>query len=540
MNNTVAPEWYLIGYLRTVPDERAFVFPVVQNADVAKGRAYYALNGNRLNFVEPNSEDSLIRITPLAIPSQFRLEDVLPIFAYEYASGLVWFGDAQNISKVLIDFSCGEADLSTSTRRDIASFVKRVVEKEEFVAKGGFLLQGQATILEGGSTSDAEEFSTGTKIKVIGVGGAGGRAVEHMIASGVQGVEFVCADTDPEAFSRLKGCEFVHLASGGTGFDSGMDRTAGLQDEALIRKCIAGTDLLFIAAGLGGDTGADVAPVIARVASDLGILTVAVVNKPFQFEGVQRNRAAESVLVELARRVDSFIVVSSDELLDVSNEDISQQMAFTKANEVLTSAVSGISDILNIPGLVNVDFEDIKTVLLEPGRAVVGVGRASGHDRGAMAAERAVAHPVVRNTDFHSAHGILVLITASRGTFKLSESRNAMNVIKRYASDDAHVIFGTAYDERLGDDLNVTVIATGLIDSTTFGSHPHVWRRRAGGVAAVSPGAQEDQPASTPVLMAAASVPSVWRRSGAAKAALSSSNEMDEIEIPAFLRSQAN
>ena len=220
--------------------------------------------------------------------------------------------------------------------------------------------------------------------------------------------------------------------------------------------------MLFITAGMGGGTGTGAAPVIARVAKEMGILTVGVVTKPFEFEGIRRTKAADAGLAELEANVDSLIVILNDKLLDVLGDDVTQDQAFAHANDVLKNAVGGISDIIHMPGLVNVDFEDVKTVMSEPGKAMMGTASAGGPDRATKAAEQAVACPLLEGIDLSGARGVLVLIAASRGTFKLAESRNAMNTIRRYASDDAHVIYGTAYDESLGDQLRVTVIATGL------------------------------------------------------------------------------
>src|SRR3982750_4396157 len=294
-----------------------------------------------------------------------------------------------------------------------------------------------------------EEFSMGTQIKVIGVGGGGGNAVEHMIEEGVQGVDFVCANTDAQALNRSAAHHLIQLGTTGLGAGAQPEAGKAAAEEAVdrIRQAIDGAHMLFITAGMGGGTGTGAAPVIARVAKEMGILTVGVVTKPFEFEG---------------RRRGSLIVVLNEKLLEVMGDDVTQEQAFAHANDVLKNAVGGISDIIHIPGLVNVDFEDVKTVMSEPGKAMMGTAIGSGPDRANKAAEAAVACPLLEGIDLSGARGVLVLIAAGRSNFKLSESRNAMNAIKRYASDEAHVIYGTAYDESLGDQLRVTVIATGL------------------------------------------------------------------------------
>ncbi|MEH0167742.1 cell division protein FtsZ [Paucibacter sp. JuS9] len=407
-----------------------------------------------------------------------------------------------------------------------------------------------------------EEFDQGTQIKVIGVGGGGGNAVEHMIAQGVQGVEFICANTDAQALNRSKADQLLQLGQSGLGAGAKPEigRQAAEEAEARIRESIQGANMLFITAGMGGGTGTGAAPVIARVAKEMGILTVGVVTKPFDFEGTRRTKAADSGLAELEANVDSLIVVLNDKLLDVLGDDVTQDQAFAHANDVLKNAVGGISDIIHIPGLVNVDFEDVKTVMSEPGKAMMGTAQAGGPDRAAKAAEAAVACPLLEGIDLSGARGVLVLIAASRSNFKLAESRNAMNTIRRYAAEDAHVIYGTAYDETLGDQLRVTVIATGLNQGKAKQQQqpplqvvqPEVMRRTG----------TDNMPVLTqPVNMSATlgaqggttmgaggdfsgmTVPSVWRHgrtAAATKVEALSSNGMDEIEIPAFLRKQAD
>ena len=403
-----------------------------------------------------------------------------------------------------------------------------------------------------------EEFDQGTQIKVIGVGGGGGNAVDHMIAQGVQGVEFICANTDAQALNRSKADQLLQLGSTGLGAGAKpeMGKAAAEEAEARIRESIQGANMLFITAGMGGGTGTGAAPVIARVAKEMGILTVGVVTKPFEFEGNRRSKAADSGLTELEANVDSLIVVLNDKLLDVLGDDVTQDQAFAHANDVLKNAVGGISDIIHMPGLVNVDFEDVKTVMSEPGKAMMGTAVAGGPDRATKAAEAAVACPLLEGIDLSGARGVLVLIAANRNTFKLAESRNAMNAIKRYAAEDAHIIYGTAYDESLGDQLRVTVIATGLSSSRARAQAPlQVVQTQAAlrtgtdnlpvlnqAVNMPGQGATTHAPAMGGNDFAGMSVPSVWRhgRTAAAKVEALSSNGMDEIEIPAFLRKQAD
>ena len=397
-----------------------------------------------------------------------------------------------------------------------------------------------------------EEFDLGTQIKVIGVGGGGGNAVEHMIDHGVQGVEFICANTDAQALNRSNANQLLQLGSTGLGAGAKPEAGKAAADEATdrIRQAIDGAHMLFITAGMGGGTGTGAAPVIARVAKEMGILTVGVVTKPFEFEGNRRMKAADIGLAELEANVDSLIVVLNEKLLEVLGDDVTQEEAFGHANDVLRNAVGGISDIIHVPGLVNVDFEDVKTVMSEPGKAMMGTASASGPDRAKKAADLAVACPLLEGIDLSGARGVLVLIAASKANFKLSESRNAMNTIRRYAAEDAHVIYGTAYDEGLGDQLRVTVIATGLspakriVQSTPMTMVHTNLRTGTDNLPIMNTVAA---PAAGGVQAAAdyshLSTPSVWRHGrtqAAAKVDALASNGMDEIEIPAFLRKQAD
>jgi cell division protein FtsZ len=413
-----------------------------------------------------------------------------------------------------------------------------------------------------------DEFDQGTQIKVIGVGGGGGNAVEHMITQGVQGVEFICANTDAQALNRSSAGTLVQLGSTGLGAGSKPEigRNAAQEAEERIQASIEGAHMLFITAGMGGGTGTGAAPVIARIAKQMGVLTVGVVTKPFEFEGRKRGKQAEDGVAELEANVDSLIVVLNEKLLEVMGDDVTQEQAFAHANDVLKNAVGGISDIIHIPGLVNVDFEDVKTVMSEPGKAMMGTATASGPDRATKAADMAVACPLLEGIDLSGARGVLVLIAASKATFKLAESRNAMNTIRRYAADDAHVIYGTAYDESLADQLRVTVIATGLSTVRKASAPTHAAHQQPPLTVVAPPQQAVPQPAlrtgtdGIPILTQPAMVPtaqaptqhnyeglntpSVWRRpradQAAAKVEALASNGMDEIEIPAFLRKQAD
>ena len=311
---------------------------------------------------------------------------------------------------------------------------------------------------------ETDEFTPVTQIKVIGVGGGGGNAVEHMIKSGVRGVEFICANTDAQALKSSSAEKVIQLGDSGLGAGSKPERGQEAAEAAVekIRETLKGSNMLFVTAGMGGGTGTGAAPVVARIAREMGILTVGVVTKPFDWEGGRRMTNAESGLAELEANVDSLIVVLNEKLQQVLGDDVSQDQAFAFANDVLRNSVGGIAEIINVEALVNVDFEDVRTVMSEQGKAMMGTATASGPDRARIAAEQAVACPLLEGVDMSGAKGVLVLITAAKGDLKLSESREAMNTIRAFASNEAHVIYGTAYDDNLGDQIRVTVVATGL------------------------------------------------------------------------------
>ncbi len=390
---------------------------------------------------------------------------------------------------------------------------------------------------------DAAEngFNSGTNIKVIGMGGGGGNAIEHMIQSGVKGVEFICANTDAQALKTSSSHRFIQL--GKTGLGAGgkpqVGRDAAEQAQSEIRDALAGAHMLFITAGMGGGTGTGAAPVVARIAREMGILTVAVVTKPFEFEGTKRLSNADMGLEDLEKNVDSLIVVLNEKLLEVYGDDISQKEAFAKANDVLKNATGGIAEIINVPGMINADFEDVKTVMGEPGKAMMGTAVSSGVDRARLAAEQAVICPLLDGVDLSGAKGVLVNITAD-DSLKLGETREAMNAIRAYAAPDAHIIFGTVNDPTMGDSLRVTVLATGL-------SRARVAIKAAPSLTVLRTGTD-----SGPVSMGrgmgtgidSSQIPAIWRnpRGNAPSAHVNAlmQSGMEELEIPAFLRKQAD
>ena len=302
-----------------------------------------------------------------------------------------------------------------------------------------------------------------TVIKVVGVGGAGGNAVSHMIRSGVQGVDFICCNTDAQALAATNAPVQIRLGNSGLGAGAKPDQGRAAAESAReeIRSALAGAHMVFITAGMGGGTGTGAGPIVAEVAKDLGILTVGVVTKPFSFEGNRRMKMSEEGIDELSKHVHSLIVVLNENLYELMDEDATQADCFKAADDVLHNACAGIAEIINVEGNVNVDFQDVKTIMGEQGQAMMGTAIASGPDRAKIAAEQAVACPLLEGVDLNGVRGVLVNITAS-SSLKMKETRTVMDHIQSFASADATVIFGTAYDESMGDNLRVTVVATGL------------------------------------------------------------------------------
>ncbi|HLU20009.1 MAG TPA: cell division protein FtsZ [Pusillimonas sp.] len=379
--------------------------------------------------------------------------------------------------------------------------------------------------------------ASGTVIKVVGVGGAGGNAVAHMIRSGINGVDFICANTDAQALATSEAP--IQIKLGRTGLGAGakpeQGRAAAETAREEIRAALNGAHMVFITAGMGGGTGTGAGPVVAEVAKELGILTVGVVTKPFLFEGAKRMKMAEEGIAELSKHVHSLIVVLNENLYDLMDEDATQEDCFKAADDVLHNACAGIAEIINVEGNVNVDFEDVKTIMGEQGQAMMGTSIASGPDRARVAAEQAIACPLLEGVDLHGARGMLVNITASR-TLKMRETREIMDTIRSYAAEDATVIFGTAYDESMGENLRVTVVATGLGSKT---ARPQLVSDRS---EALRTGT-DDLPISHVADFANSEVPAVIRnprgQASAQVRALETAG-MDHFDIPAFLRKQAD
>ncbi|MGB0943354.1 MAG: cell division protein FtsZ [Marinomonas sp.] len=311
-----------------------------------------------------------------------------------------------------------------------------------------------------------ENLSDNAMIKVVGVGGGGGNAVRYMLENQLEGVEFICANTDSKALVGIDSGMSLQIGSAitkglGAGANPDVGRDSALEDQEKITELLSGADMVFITAGMGGGTGTGAAPVIAKVARDLGILTVAVVTKPFPFEGRRRAKVAEAGVKELRENVDSLIIVPNERLLPVLGKNISLLKAFGEANNVLFNAVQGITDLIMRPGLINVDFADVRTVMSEMGMAMMGIGASTGEDRALVAAESAIHNPLLEDINLKGARGVLVNITANEEV-GLSEFTEVGNIIEEYASEDATVVIGCAIDPSVGDEMRVTVVATGL------------------------------------------------------------------------------
>ncbi|VYU27802.1 cell division protein FtsZ [Metakosakonia massiliensis] len=310
------------------------------------------------------------------------------------------------------------------------------------------------------------ELTNDAVIKVIGVGGGGGNAVEHMVRERIEGVEFFAVNTDAQALRKTAVGQTIQIGGGitkglGAGANPEVGRNAAEEDREALRAALEGADMVFIAAGMGGGTGTGAAPVVAEVAKDLGILTVAVVTKPFNFEGKKRMAFAEQGIAELSKHVDSLITIPNDKLLKVLGRGISLLDAFGAANDVLKGAVQGIAELITRPGLMNVDFADVRTVMSEMGYAMMGSGVAKGEDRAEEAAEMAISSPLLEDIDLSGARGVLVNITAGFD-LRLDEFETVGNTIRAFASDNATVVIGTSLDPDMNDELRVTVVATGI------------------------------------------------------------------------------
>jgi len=399
-----------------------------------------------------------------------------------------------------------------------------------------------------------DAYSQSAVIKVIGVGGGGGNAVAHMVTSGIDGVEFMCINTDSQALKHAKvktalqiGCNITKGL--GAGADPEVGRQAAMEDRDRIVELVEGCDMLFITAGMGGGTGTGAAPVVAQVAKELGILTVAVVTKPFEMEGNKRSFVADHGIAELGKYCDSLITIPNQKLLTVLGPQTTLLDAFKSANQVLQGAVQGIAELITRPGLINVDFADVRTVMAETGMAMMGSGSASGEFRAREAAEAAVSSPLLEDINLAGAHGILVNVTAGMD-LSIGEFQEVGQIVKQFASEDATVVVGTVIDPELSNMVRVTVVATGLGRPAAAARPPSTQHRETASTRESfrDPLTSRAQPAMSVVRRgplsnsdyAALDKPTVQRQRAVGDGLRPEAEAEDLLDIPAFLRRQAD
>ena len=373
------------------------------------------------------------------------------------------------------------------------------------------------------------EHSEEAVIKVVGVGGGGGNAVEHMVAKTIEGVEFIVANTDSQALRKSNAETTLQIGRGttkglGAGANPELGREAALEDSDIIRASLDGADMVFIAAGMGGGTGTGAAPIVAEIAKEMGILTVAVVTKPFAFEGKKRMNYAEQGIEMLSQHVDSLITIPNDKLLKVLGKGTTLLKAFEEANDVLLGAVQGIAELITRPGLINVDFADVKTVMAEMGTAMMGTGVARGEDRADEAAELAISSPLLEDIDLAGARGILVNITAGMD-ISIEEFETVGNAVKSFASENATVVVGAVIDPEMVEELRVTVVATGIGGE----ARPDIQL--------VKP---EERKVNKPMASTPAVAPAVSEEPLPQANNANNESGLDYLDIPAFLRKQAD
>lgn len=393
-----------------------------------------------------------------------------------------------------------------------------------------------------------ESLADNAVIKVIGVGGGGSNAVEHMLENSIEGVEFICANTDAQALRNSSARVSIQIGSDvtkglGAGADPEMGKRAAQEDRTQIQEALTGADMVFITAGMGGGTGTGAAPVIAEIAQDMGILTVAVVTKPFPFEGRRRMQLAEYGISELSQFVDSLITIPNEKLLNVLGKNISLLDAFKAANSVLLGAVQGISELITRPGLINVDFADVRTVMSGMGVSMMGTASATGEERAKEAAEAAVASPLLENINLAGAKGVLVNITAGMD-MSIGEFEDVGDVIKGFTSDEATVVVGTVIDPDMSEELRVTIVVTGL-ESDEIADPVQSGRSMGQPKRAPVGGLKKQRPHSNtglkrPVSASRSDESEEDSANKKAKPAQSGQDENDYLDIPTFLRRKAD
>ena len=399
-----------------------------------------------------------------------------------------------------------------------------------------------------------DSAAKGAAIKVIGVGGGGGNAVKHMLASGIEGVEYICANTDSQALAGIGVKSVLQLGTSltkglGAGANPEIGREAAIEDRVRIKELVSGTDMLFVTAGMGGGTGTGAAPVIAEIARDMGILTVAVVTRPFLMEGARRKKSADAGIAELHKHVDSLITIPNQKLLTSLGKNVSLMSAFEAANDVLLKAVQGIAELITNPGLINVDFADVRAVMCNGGVTMMGSGEAQGEDRASKAAQMAISSPLLEDIRLDGSHGILVSISGGLD-MTMHEFEEVGSVVGQFAADDANVIIGTSLNQDLGDRIRVTIVATGLEEAgLTTAARPSLsvggqqptrgMDRHAQQQAVVNE--QRSRVRDLPPVELARDIPGTKSYgSGRDGSSYTSRGSESSLDIPAFLRKQAD
>jgi len=383
-----------------------------------------------------------------------------------------------------------------------------------------------------------DTYEQGAVIKVIGIGGGGGNAVQHMVEADIEGVDFVCANTDAQALKTVEAKTILQLGSNmtkglGAGANPQIGRQAAMEDRERIEEVVEGADMLFITAGMGGGTGTGGAPVIAEIARDLGILTVAVVTRPFPFEGKKRSLLADEGIHELEKCVDSLITIPNEKLLSVLGKGVTLLDAFRAANDVLLGAVQGIAELITRPGMINVDFADVRTVMSEMGMAMMGTGVATGQDRASEAAKAAISSPLLEDIDIAGAKGILVNVTSGMD-LSIGDFNEVGTIVQEFASSEATIVVGTVLDPEMSDELRVTVVATGLDDGKEVEEAPVAKEQPVASlVENMNPRGSTHIALNRQKRAAAATA-------GAAALARVDDLDMEMLDIPAFLRKQAD
>jgi len=383
-----------------------------------------------------------------------------------------------------------------------------------------------------------DTYEQGAVIKVIGIGGGGGNAVQHMVEADIEGVDFVCANTDAQALKTVEAKTILQLGSNmtkglGAGANPQIGRQAAMEDRERIKEVVEGADMLFITAGMGGGTGTGGAPVIAEIARDLGILTVAVVTRPFPFEGKKRSLLADEGIHELEKCVDSLITIPNEKLLSVLGKGVTLLDAFRAANDVLLGAVQGIAELITRPGMINVDFADVRTVMSEMGMAMMGTGIATGQDRASEAAKAAISSPLLEDIDIAGAKGILVNVTSGMD-LSIGDFNEVGTIVQEFASSEATIVVGTVLDPEMSDELRVRVVATGLDDGKEVEEAPVAKEQPVASlVENMNPRGSTHIALNRQKRAAAATA-------GAAALARVDDLDMEMLDIPAFLRKQAD